>query len=276
MKADDWLEIDPGRVARLRLRGPEGALDIFVGYLHTGKGAQDRAARRASLRAMAGAIQPRHVPCSAHRPVAFSRKIPKGDARIQAIDKSVTSHPDFARRVAIEFHDLQARDEAAPSAFRQLVLMKRAMGVTGRALGAERSISATCNSEDKLGDVLGFFRAAEKVNLHRMEECAKAYPNITTYVHPSNPEARLSSGCMRLRDHAVMLARQQITEEVETMRDTAVTESDAGTAHRRKNSILAKLKRLLPGSPNSFMAVQTENGEVAADPEKMAEALRRH
>ena len=35
-KAGDFLEIEPGRIARLTLRGPEGELDIYAIYLSTG------------------------------------------------------------------------------------------------------------------------------------------------------------------------------------------------------------------------------------------------
>jgi hypothetical protein len=108
-----------------------------------------------------------------------------------------------------------------------------------------------------------------------MAECAKAYPHIADFVHPANPEARSDPGCSRLRDHAVTLARQGITEEMEAMRKKQHEGNAADTANV-KGSILAKLKRLLPGSPNVILAIQQEDGEVTTEPEQMAAALQAH
>ena len=62
-------------------------------------------------------------------------------------------------------------------------------------------------------------------------------------------------------------------EANQAIRQNASSESAAATSHR-KSSIIAKLKRLLPGVPNSIMAIQGESGEVTSDPEQMAAALR--
>ena len=45
----EWQEISPGRMAILRLRGPQGALDLCVIYMHTGASRRDRDGLRGSL-----------------------------------------------------------------------------------------------------------------------------------------------------------------------------------------------------------------------------------
>jgi hypothetical protein len=203
IQGDAWSEIEPGRIGRLRLRGPTGRLDIYVTYFQAGATTENRQARRNSIRKLAAAMAPkehtlslllgdwnfcasyedrwsksdgawtgghdRHeaelfhslieqqngthewrqpalthecglarskldrvysnhaisdqldraygcvalpqVPCSAHRPVAFSRKTPKHENEFRkAPTAKAIAHPDFARRVALEFHELQAKD----------------------------------------------------------------------------------------------------------------------------------------------------------------------
>ena len=57
VEARDWVEIEEGRSAVLRLQGVSGRLDIFVTYLATG--AEGKSERRVSLRRIADKMQPR-------------------------------------------------------------------------------------------------------------------------------------------------------------------------------------------------------------------------
>ena len=54
----DWVEIVPGRVAMLRLRGPEGALDLVAVYLLTGP--QTTAEKRTMMSRLAQFIEDPH------------------------------------------------------------------------------------------------------------------------------------------------------------------------------------------------------------------------
>ena len=225
---DDWEQVEPGRVARLSLRGPQGSLDVWVLYLASGS----KTARRSSMSSIAGKVKNRTgalsscmgdwnfvmlnedrwsksgngwsgyqdqeeakylqdylmtplgfselaqaaythesalarsrldriysnhavydqldrnygctalplTPLSAHRPISFSRKAPVKDAAgPRNISQQVTSHPDFARRVALEFNELKAKDHVADSPIRQLVLIKRAMRCVDEGIRRETS-----------------------------------------------------------------------------------------------------------------------------------------
>ena len=58
IKTEDWLQIIPGRVGRLSLRGALGCLDIFVSYFATGsQGAKERTT---AMNKIAETVQPRH------------------------------------------------------------------------------------------------------------------------------------------------------------------------------------------------------------------------
>ena len=54
----DWVEVVPGRVAMLRLRGPEGALDLVTVYLPTGP--QTTAEKRNMMSRLAQFIEDPH------------------------------------------------------------------------------------------------------------------------------------------------------------------------------------------------------------------------
>ena len=368
VRDDDWVEIEPGRMAKLCLRGPHGSLDlIIVVYLASGADSAIRAARHRSIslldasiadkasvlsitmgdfnfvernddrwcnedKAWTGSrdkkesedfqnnvcakhgfhelIQPvlRHrnsagrsrldrvysnhalfdqldrvyecvalsaTTLSAHRPIAFSRKIPKKERRdTPIIPNWIATDPDFGRRVALEFGDLLQKDASATCPFRQLVLVKRAMHATAqgyRQEGVNKNVEGT---DDKVGWILGFIRAAEKVNLNRMKVCAKACPTILDYVHHDDPEARSHPNMSRLKNLVVNLSRQDITDSVDELR--SLQDGDEQTRTNLKTNILSKLKRLLLGATNTVAAIQREDGSITNDAEEMADEIRRH
>jgi len=41
-REEDWVVLDPGRLAQLRLRGPEGAVHLYVVYMATGDGSKEQ------------------------------------------------------------------------------------------------------------------------------------------------------------------------------------------------------------------------------------------
>ena len=53
---DAWRVLAPGRVGRIQLRGPEGALDIYVAYFPTGSDAGPE--RRRIMRIVSGHMEP--------------------------------------------------------------------------------------------------------------------------------------------------------------------------------------------------------------------------
>ena len=55
--SDDWEEVDAGRVAVLRLRGPSGGVDIFVLYVATGEDAG--VSRASAIQKISAVVQER-------------------------------------------------------------------------------------------------------------------------------------------------------------------------------------------------------------------------
>ena len=58
MTDESWEEVEQGRVCVLRLRGPSGALDIFVIYHHTGNSVEAKQAREGARALLASRIRP--------------------------------------------------------------------------------------------------------------------------------------------------------------------------------------------------------------------------
>ena len=228
---------------------------------------------------------------SDHSPLCFGRRTSQyNEHRQECITESSIRHPDFARRVHIELTHLIVKDTLEDTPFRRLILTKRAMWTVH--LGLQDS----CKELDEKGDprghtsqvgwIMAFIRAAEKVNLGRMRTCALACPTICSYVNPADPEARSKDGMHQLRNFAVQLSRKEIAEEVlEIQEEDAADENPLGEEekderefkrNKKKQTIVAKLKRLLPGQPNTLGAIRQEDGTVTNEPEKMAEALCKH
>ena len=149
---------------------------------------------------------------------------------------------------------------------------------TSAGIRKELQGRAERGTSSEMGWLIAFIRAAENVNLKRMKTCALACPLILQHAHPDNPEARSSEGISKLKELVVRLAREEITEEIEMLRQAA-GEDDADSGSNRnvaKKNILGKLKRLLPGLPNTLGAVAQEDGSITSNPAEMAKALGAH
>ena len=145
--------------------------------------------------------------------VSVSRQIPETkEGTHSTIPNWVTRHEDFRRRVTAEYIHLINIDSRTPSAFRKLVLVKKAMHTASKSLKLEAGNALNTTPEDRKGWMLAFIRAAERVNLRRMKECAQACPEIYEYASPHNPEARSTPGIWKLRERAIALCREEIAE----------------------------------------------------------------
>ena len=78
-----------------------------------------------------------------------------------------------------------------------------------------------------------------------------------------------------VRDHAVGLARSSITEELVALQQESAN-CDELTKKQKKEHILTRLKRLVPGSTPGLNAMIDEDGKVTAEPAGVASILRKH
>ena len=181
--------------------------------------------------------------------------------------------PEWPKRVALRFNELQRTDTLADQAIRRMLLLKQAIREVSITMGRQMRHDAAKTKEDKLGWTMTFLRAAEEVRLKTMEKCALAYPYLTGLVKHQNPNIRANGGLDGVREHAVELARGSVTEDL-----AALEKSDMETFawSQRKEHILARLRRLIPGASTSLSAMKDAAGNITADPEEMADILRAH
>ena len=75
-----------------------------------------------------------------------------------------------------------------------------------------------------------------------------------------------------LKELVISLSRRDITDKIE-----ALTGEEDGNEYRRsKESVMKKLKRLMPGNSTALAAIQLPSGDVSSDPATMAAALKEH
>ena len=212
---------------------------------------------------------------SAHRPLSFARISPKRAPSIPPpIPIGPLTHPDWGRRVTLRYDEELARDSKADNPMRRIVMLKGAMRAVTKTMNNEGQAGLAIGVDDKLGWTMSCIRAAEDVNLNRVRMCVRIYPHLATYICPDDPNARASDAMPKLRDHAMQLAREAATEE---LRGLETTRDSSNFSHKlRKEQILTKLKRALPGNANTIQAMRTDDGEVTSDRSKIAHCLQKH
>jgi len=120
-----------------------------------------------------------------------------------------------------------------------------------------------------------FLRAAENINLKTMKKCADAYPYLKSLCNPDNLNIRISNDFLQIKEHAVELARNAITSELTALQGNAEL-LDPQVKARKKENILTRIKRLLPGSLGGLNAMRNEAGEITTDPKAIASILDLH
>ena len=94
-------------------------------------------------------------------------------------------------------------------------------------------------------------------------------------VNVDDPNICHTNGFDLLMDHAVTLARNNITKEIKEIQRPTDTDNDYHKAIKKKN-VLTALERLLPGSCTSIGAIQRNDNTYAITPEDIATELARH
>ena len=214
---------------------------------------------------------------SDHRPVSFSRRCPQPQCSTgnKPIPTAILRRPDWKERVERRYEELMARDLLADRALRRLHLVKRAMREVSSQLMVELKVTTAESLDDQLDWTMRFIRAAQQVRISTMEKCAKAYPYLAELVSPQDPLVREGSNLDAVRSHAVELARQSAMAELSRVENSGPGMDDQ-VRQRKKEQILTKLKRLVPGTTACLAAVQSPEGEIITEPKEMAELLRRH
>ena len=76
-----------------------------------------------------------------------------------------------------------------------------------------------------------------------------------------------------MRTLAVELARRDVREDLQELQ-RALPELGEEMATRRREQVMAKLRRLAPGRAAAVSAVMNQAGQIVTDPSEIADALR--
>ena len=129
--------------------------------------------------------------------------------------------------------------------------------------------------DDQIGWTMAFIRAAERVQVHRMAQCAAAYPHLHSLINADDPNARSSPRMALVREHAYDLAKSSIASALKDLHHSAEPPS-SHLYQQTRSQIMVRLKRLTPGATTSISAIQRSNGTVTSEPAAMAAALQQH
>ena len=150
---------------------------------------------------------------------------------------------NYADRVALE--------PAPPRPLRRLVLLKEAMTEVAERMVPQLHRGPANTFQDKLGSTMRFIRAAEAQRLLAMRKAVQEYPYLTTLINHVGATTRTQPGMQAVRDHAIMLARKSLAEDLHDFQRTRNDMEDA-QAQAVKERLHQRLRRLSPGACNTI------------------------
>ena len=154
--------------------------------------------------------------------------------------------------------------------------MKEAIHQVTRQMERENATEEVASTDDKLGWTMTFLRAAEGPNVRMgvMQKCVKAYPRLGELVNARSPILDATGEIRKIRDHAVDLSRQSIQEDLNKLQIAQGLDDDQRA--RRKDNILLRIRRLMPGASTGINAIRSEEGTIHNEASEMAENLKKH
>ena len=131
-------------------------------------------------------------------------------------------------------------------------------------------------TEEKLGATMGFLRAAERGSQLALKRISRKYVFLNTFFDPSDAATLSPVALARVRDHAVQLARVDVWDRIEELRQIRETGPSEFVVQAHKENILVRLQRLLPGTTASLSVMRDKNHNLTSDPAEMAAILNEH
>ena len=213
---------------------------------------------------------------SDHRPVFFARRLSQKNYTCAGIQKPLPAwtveHESWGAMVKEAHLDLMLQ-HCSKTSHSDLALLKQAMRHASRTIAQTRPQRA-CTHEDKMASSITFFRSAMRGDVVGQLKHAESYPHLKTLVDPTDAFLCEKASLQRIRDHIVELAGLDITVRIQAMKDEKV---DAGEYAIKKEHLLVRLRRLMPGTTSGLNALEDpSSGAVVTEPREMARLLTEH
>ena len=261
-------------------------------FTHTGSGARSRLDRVYCNQHIAFQLD-RNCVCtrlecdhdvSHHHPISFARTTP----RPKSGDDKPLSPKDLAKdgwgtSVIFNFQRNCLGDRDLENPIRRLVLLKDAIKETTKVYRNIEEFNRTekLGPDDKQGYTMTCLRARERDDMGCVFKCGVSYPRLLEWTNHLQKDINNTSynqlkaqALIGVREHAIVLAQEGIGDDIEAIRNSE--ESDPGDKARAKESVVRKLKRLVPGESTGINAMKNSDGAIVTSPEEIAQVLKQH
>ena len=223
---------------------------------------------------------------SHHRPISFARISPRpkgGDDKPLA--PSDVQKPGWVQEVQSAFQRTCRDDPGIENPIRRLVLLKDAIKEATKKMKNIEDFDRieALGPEDLQGYTMTCLRALEREDLGCVEKCGHKYHRLQEWTRSllgSNSKDRATINTLRaaaiqgVRNHSLELAREEIGRDAAAIRDNYAEDPDGKAM--AKESVIRKLKRLLPGEPSGINAMKNSVGATVTSPDEIAQVLKQH
>ena len=219
---------------------------------------------------------------SSHRPVGASRLRSEGKVLSEkALKNWVFKHPDFARRVEIEYLERLKNHEDSGNPIGRLLVFKECITCVHNIISNEHEGIIAETIEDKLGWALMYVRACEDMKFDLAQKPSMSFPSLAACGKAHNTPLEtltprdLSAHIQAVRELIHELAREEISQDLRDLQN-AGSDQDAEEKHVSKDSIIKKLKRLSPGEACAINCIIDDNKHLHNSSHDMARILVGH
>ena len=127
---------------------------------------------------------------------------------------------------------------------------------------------------DKISCAMAFLRSAERGDVVGQLRNAKSYVYLGSIADAADPFLREKGSLQAVRDHIIELASVDISTQMQELKNQKL---DPTTYRMRKENLLVRLKRMMPGSTSGLNALEdAASGGICTEPRDMARLLTEH
>ena len=183
-------------------------------------------------------------------------------------------HPAWPAKVRDSHLNLQLL-HASKSSYSDLQLLKQAMRQASKDIAHQHACMPAHTIEDKIASSMSFLRAAERGDVVGQIRGAAKYPHLAQITDPKDSFLREKPSLNVVRDHIVELSSNDVAVRLQDLKQARV--ANTYEYQHKKDQILVRLKKLLPGSTSGLNALEDPvTGNTVTDPQDMARLLTEH
>ena len=211
---------------------------------------------------------------SHHRPISVRQEVEgMKDVGRKPIPDWLTKAEGLDKKVAIALNlaILQRQPtQDTTNPFTRLLIAKETMVQVASTVLKTEQAPASLEITDKITYTMRTVKALEKGNWGAIRANIKAYKELCTVIGYNEDEWAQAAKLQAVKDHALKLAREEVQIDLTDLRSTP-----EHAVPSKKENLLRKLKKLMPGSAQGIAAVQNPDNldEITTDPDEKVNLL---